>query len=46
MRMMLNGFSAWARMQHGHNENIRVVDTAITVVGTLLVALAFAMIHR
>jgi hypothetical protein len=33
-------------MQHSGNETIQVVDAAITVVGTLLVALAWAMVRR
>jgi hypothetical protein len=46
MRTVLNGFSGWARMQHSDNEAIQVIDAAITVVGTLLVALAWAMVRR
>jgi hypothetical protein len=46
MRMMINGFSGWARMRNDQNENVRVVDTAITVVGTLLAALAFAILRH
>jgi hypothetical protein len=46
MRSVINGFSGWARMSHSDNESLQVVDAAITVVGTLLVALAWAMVKR
>ncbi len=46
MKTMMTGFSGWARMQDTNNHNLRVVDTAITVVGTLLVAVTWAMIQH
>ncbi len=46
MRTVINGFSGWARMSRSDNESLQVVDAAITVVGTLLVALAWAMVRR
>jgi hypothetical protein len=46
MRTVLNGLSGWARMQNSGNEQVQVVDAAITVVGTLLVALAWAMVRH
>lgn len=46
MRTVINGFSGWARMSHTNDESLQVVDAAITVVGTLLVALAWAMVRR
>jgi hypothetical protein len=46
MRTIVHGFSGWARMQHSENESIRLIDAAITVVGTLLVALAWMMVRR
>ena len=42
MRMMLSGFAGWMRMD-SKSESIRVVDTVITVVATLLVAVTWAM---
>ena len=39
MRMMWVGLAEWARMRKAGNESIRVADTAITVVATLLVVL-------
>jgi hypothetical protein len=33
-------------MSHTNDESLQVVDAAITVVGTLLVALAWAMVRR
>ena len=43
MRMMWTGFAGWARMGKSANETMRVTDTAITVVGTLLVAVTWVM---
>ena len=45
MRTMMMGFSGWARMRKTQNESIRVVDTAITVVGTLLVAVTWVLLR-
>ncbi len=45
MRDIVSGFSGWVRMQDGRNESIKVVDTAITVVGTLLVATTWALLR-
>jgi len=46
MRTVINGLSGWARMQHSNNQSVQVVDTAITVIGTLLVALAWVMVRH
>ena len=43
MRTMIAGFTGWARMSKTENETLRVTDTAITVLGTLLVAVTWAM---
>ncbi len=45
MRTMLKGFSGWMLMKGTQNESIKVVDTAITVVATLLVATTVAVLH-
>ena len=45
MRAIVTGFSGWVRMQEGRSESIKVVDTAITVVGTLLVATTWAILR-
>ena len=45
MRAIVTGFSGWVRMQDGRSESIKVVDTAITVVGTLLAATTWAMLR-
>ena len=42
-RMMLDGLAGWARMGKTQNETLRVTDTAITVVATLLVAVSWAI---
>lgn len=46
MRMILAGFSGWVRMRGTKNESLKVVDTAITVVATLLVAVTWTVLHR
>ena len=46
MRTMMTGISGWMKMQPTTNESIRVVDTALTVVGTLLVAVTIALLHK
>ena len=45
MRAIVTGFSGWVRMQESRSESVKVVDTAITVVGTLLVATTWAMLR-
>jgi hypothetical protein len=45
MRTMMTGFTSYVTMRNSKNENIRVVDTALTVVGTLLVAVTWAMLR-
>ena len=46
MRNMIAGFAGWVRMQGTRNESLKVVDTAITVVATLLVAVTWTVLHR
>ncbi len=46
MRTVLNGLSGWARMSQTDNDTLQVVDAAITIVGTLLVAVAWAMVKH
>ncbi len=45
MRMMMTGFSGWLRMRETGNESIRTVDTALTVVGTLMVAVTIVILR-
>ena len=45
MRMMMPGLTGWASMQKTDNESVRVMDTALTVVATLLVAVTWAMLR-
>jgi hypothetical protein len=45
MRTMITGFSGWVKMQQTRNESIRTVDTALTVVGTLLVAVTIVLLR-
>jgi len=46
MRILISGFSGWVRMQVKTSESLKVVDTAITVVATLLVAVTWTVLHR
>lgn len=46
MRIILSGFTGWLRMQDTKNESLKTVDTAITVVATLLVAVTWSVLHR
>ncbi len=45
MRNMMIGLSGWAKMQDGRNEAIKVLDTAITVVATLMVAVTYVALR-
>jgi hypothetical protein len=46
MRTMMTGFSGWVRMQDRRSESLKLVDTAITIVATLLAAVTWAMLHH
>jgi hypothetical protein len=46
MRTVLSGFSGWVRMQDNPTHSIKVVDTALTVVATLLVVVTYLILHR
>lgn len=45
MRMMLTGFTGWAKMSSKRTDSQRVVDTALTVVATLGVATTYALFN-
>ncbi len=45
MRNLIIGFSGWAKMRNSENESIKVVDTAITVVGTLMLAVTWVVLR-
>ena len=45
MKDLILGFKAWASLKPAKNDTIRVVDTGITVVGTLLIAVGYAAFH-
>ncbi len=45
MHAIITGLSGYVRMKEGRSESIRVVDTAITVVGTLLLATTWAILR-
>ena len=45
MRTMFTGFTGWASMRKTHNESLRTVDAAITVVATLGAAATYVLWH-
>ena len=45
MQNMIEGLKGWAKMQHTNNEGLKVMDTAITVVATLLIAVTWAVLR-
>ena len=45
MKAMMAGFSGWARMRETRNESVKVADTGITVVGTLLVVVTYMLVR-
>jgi len=46
MRAMIAGFSGWVRMQDGRSDALRVMDTALTVVATLLAVTTYVVLHH
>ena len=44
MRTVFYGFSGWLRMQQHDRDELRAVDTAITIVGTLLAAIGWVLL--
>ena len=46
MQNIITGFAGWVRMQADRSESVRVVDTALTVVATLLVATTWAVLRH
>jgi hypothetical protein len=45
MQTLITGLKGWAKMQNSTNEALKVMDTAITVVATLLVAVTWAVLR-
>ncbi len=43
MRTLMTGFKGWAGMRRTHDESLRIVDTAITVVATLGAAVTYVL---
>ncbi len=46
MHNVIAGLSGWARTRQSQNDKILVVDTAITVVGAVLVALSWEILRH
>lgn len=45
MKMMMAGISGWARMENTEKAAVKAVDMAITVVGTVLLAVTYMLLH-
>jgi len=45
MRDIISGFNGWVRMHKAEQKALHSIDSAITVVATLLVAATFTIIH-
>ena len=45
MRMMILGLSGWLKMQVPQSDPVRLVDTALTIIATLLAAVTWAMLR-
>ena len=45
MKMMIAGLAGWARFEDQDNESVKAVDTMITVVGTVFLAVTYMLLH-
>jgi hypothetical protein len=45
MHDIVSGFVGWIRMHKAEHKAVHSIDTAITVVATLLVAITFTIVH-
>ncbi len=45
MHDIVSGFVGWIRMHKAEQKAVHSIDTAITVVATLLVAITFTIVH-
>ncbi len=45
MRAMMSGFTGWMKFEEDRSQAIRGVDTTLTVVGTLMLAATWALLH-
>jgi hypothetical protein len=45
MKMMIAGMTGWARFENRDNAQVRGVDTMITVVGTMFLAVTYMLIR-
>jgi hypothetical protein len=46
MQTIVEGFMSWLDVQSTRTHSARTVDTAITVVATLLIATTWAVLHH
>lgn len=45
MRAMMTGFTGWIKFEEDRSATVRSVDTMLTVVGTLMLAATWALLH-
>ena len=45
MRAMMTGFTGWMKFEEHRSHTVRSVDTTLTVVGTLMLAATWALLH-
>jgi hypothetical protein len=45
MKMMMAGMSGWARFENTEKPAVKLVDMAITVVGTVLLAVTYVLVR-
>ena len=45
MKMMIAGMTGWARFENQDNARVRGLDTMITVVGTMLLAVTYMLLR-
>ena len=45
MKMMISGMAGWVKMEKTQNQSVKAVDTGITVIGTVLLAVTYMLIH-
>jgi len=46
MRLLISGFSGWARTRSMHNALLTAVDAAITMIGAFLIVLSVVLLAR
>ena len=45
MKMMMAGLAGWARFENQDSQAVKAIDTMITVVGTVLLAVTYMILR-